>query len=125
MLGDLRALSSQAADHERWLRAIRLFRRRELLRIAARDFYLGAPIAVTTAELATVADAVVTVALERIGADLYGELGDGVAILAFGKLGRTRAQLQLGHRSGDRVRRARVRPAGARPPRSRPGCGRI
>ena len=87
MLGDLRALSSQAADRERWLRSIRLFRRREMLRIAARDFYLGAPIALTTAELATVADAVVTVALERIGADLYGELGDGVAILAFGKLG--------------------------------------
>ena len=114
MLGDLRALSSQAADHERWLRSIRLFRRRELLRIAARDFYLGAPIAVTTAELATVADAVVTVALERAGADLYGELGDGVAILAFGKLGGARAQLQLGHRPGDGVRRARGRPAGAR-----------
>jgi len=87
MLGDLRALSSRAADRARWLRSIRLFRRRELLRIAARDFYLGAPIAVTTAELATVADAVVTVALERIGADLYGQLGGGVAILAFGKLG--------------------------------------
>ncbi len=87
MLGDLRALSSRAADRERWLRSIRLFRRRELLRIAARDFYLGAPIALTTAELATVADAVVTVALERVGADLYGKLGDGVAILAFGKLG--------------------------------------
>lgn len=87
MLGDLRALASEAADNERWLSSIRLFRRRELLRIAARDFYLGAPIAVTTAELATAADAVVTVALERIGADLYGDLGDGVAILAFGKLG--------------------------------------
>ena len=87
MLGDLRALWSEAVDHERWLSSIRLFRRRELLRIAARDFYLGAPIAVTTAELATAADAVVIVALERIGADLYGELGDGVAILAFGKLG--------------------------------------
>ena len=88
MLTDLRALSSAASDRDRWLSSIRLFRRRELLRIAARDFYLGAPIAVTTGELATVAEAVVTAALERIGIDLFGEpLGPGVAILAFGKLG--------------------------------------
>ena len=85
MLADLHALSS---DRDRWLSSIRLFRRRELLRIAARDFYLGAPIAVTTAELATVAEAVVSAALERISLDLFGEpLGRGVAILAFGKLG--------------------------------------
>ena len=88
MLADLRAMSADAADGERWLRAMRLFRRRELLRIAARDFYLGAPIAVTTRELATMADAVVTAALQRAGADLFGhELGHGVVILAFGKLG--------------------------------------
>ncbi len=88
MLADLRALSAQAPDRRRWLRSIRLFRRRELLRIAARDFYLGAPIAVTTGELATVAEAVVTAALERIGVDLFGEpLARGVAVLAFGKLG--------------------------------------
>ena len=88
MLADLHALSSEASDRDRWLSSIRLFRRRELLRIAARDFYLGAPIAVTTGELATVAEAVVTAALERIGIDLFGEpLGPGVAILAFGKLG--------------------------------------
>ena len=88
MLADLRALSAQAPDRPRWLRSIRLFRRRELLRIAARDFYLGAPIAVTTGELATMAEAVVTAALERIGADLFGEPhARGVAVLAFGKLG--------------------------------------
>lgn len=88
MLADLRALSAQAPDRRRWLRSIRLFRRRELLRIAARDFYLGAPIAVTTGELATVAAAVVTAALERIGVGLFGEpLTRGVAVLAFGKLG--------------------------------------
>ena len=88
MLTDLHALSSTAPDRDRWLSSIRLFRRRELLRIAARDFYLGAPIAVTTGELATVAEAVVTAALERISIDLFGKpLGPGVAILAFGKLG--------------------------------------
>lgn len=88
MLADLRALSEQAPDRRRWLRSIRLFRRRELLRIAARDFYLGAPIAVTTGELATAAAAVMTAALERIGVDLFGEpLARGVAVLAFGKLG--------------------------------------
>lgn len=88
MLADLRAASAQAPDRRRWLHSIRLFRRRELLRIAARDFYLGAPIAVTTGELATAAEAVVTAALERIGADLFGApLARGVAVLAFGKLG--------------------------------------
>ncbi|HLH38320.1 MAG TPA: hypothetical protein VKX39_04160 [Bryobacteraceae bacterium] len=66
------------------------FRRRQLLRIVARDILGLATLPEITAELSALADAIVETALERILADLerrYGRPGAAFSVIALGKLG--------------------------------------
>ncbi len=66
------------------------FRRRQLLRIVARDVLGRATLPEITAELSALADAIVETALERILADLerrYGRPGAAFSVIALGKLG--------------------------------------
>jgi len=87
---DLRALSRAAAGAEAWRRAIRRYRRREILRIGARDICFGAPIPQIIRDLSTLAEGMIQVAFERFweesGAGAAG-LSGRMCILAFGKLG--------------------------------------
>jgi glutamate-ammonia-ligase adenylyltransferase len=67
-----------------------MFRRRQLLRIVARDVLGLAPLAEITAELSALADAIVETAYERIFEDLvarYGRPDAGFSVIALGKLG--------------------------------------
>jgi len=92
---ELRVISRGATDHTDWLDAIRRFRRRELLRIGARDMCLNAPTSRVMAELSRLAESIVNVTLQRVWLRL-GEAGvvadayampDRFCVLAFGKLG--------------------------------------
>jgi glutamate-ammonia-ligase adenylyltransferase len=70
--------------------ALRRFRKRELLRIAARDLSLGVPPVETTAELARLADACVHVGLELAAGTLFPEqnlVPAGFAVIGLGRLG--------------------------------------
>jgi glutamate-ammonia-ligase adenylyltransferase len=87
---------SVAADDAGVLRAIRRFRRRELLRIGVNDIIRDRPLEEITADLSRVADAAIAVAWDRAWkttARRFGEprLAAGTvpraAVLAFGKLG--------------------------------------
>jgi len=79
-----------------WRAAVRRSRRRELLRIATRDIWLGAPLPETVAEISAVADALTAATLEQCWLRLANDLAacDGIddparhlCLLAFGKLG--------------------------------------
>lgn len=79
-----------------WRAFVRLARRRELLRIATRDIWLGAPLAETIAEISAVAEALTVASLDQCWRRVKAELAacDGVddparhfCLLAFGKLG--------------------------------------
>lgn len=91
LVRELRAASKANSDRAGWRRAIRLLRRREMLRIGMRDFCLGAGVPETTADLSTLAGAIVSAALERAWVDLGFARHSGAAgrfcVLAFGKLG--------------------------------------
>ena len=73
---ELAALSANAPD-------LRRFRRREILRIAARDICLGTPTQRITEEISDLADAVIGAALCRRGSGST----TGFCVIAFGKLG--------------------------------------
>ncbi len=93
---ELREASFAAATHPEWLDAVRLFRRREILRIGTRDMYLQSPMEQVVAELSDLADVILQEALSRawqeIGTtDLPSDdvrfLQDHFCLLALGKLG--------------------------------------
>jgi len=87
---DLRGFTENL-NHDEWLNAIRRFRCREILRIGARDICLHAPIFEITADLSSLAEAMVRAALEHYwretSADITANMRDDFCILAFGKLG--------------------------------------
>jgi [glutamine synthetase] adenylyltransferase / [glutamine synthetase]-adenylyl-L-tyrosine phosphorylase len=78
---ELGALSADAPGRDAWCNDLRRFRRREILRIAARDICLGTPTQRITEEISDLADAVIGAALSRLGS------GPGFCVIAFGKLG--------------------------------------
>lgn len=85
---------NSSPSHKVWLNRIRRIRRREILRIGTRDMYLGIPVNVVTAELSTLADAIIEMTLEKCWMKLeeekgenLGELKERFCVMALGKLG--------------------------------------
>ena len=78
----VRELDERAAGPPR----LRMLRRRELLRIAIRDYCLQAPVTDVMGELSVVAEAFIDAAVRKLAAR-HPELPPRVCILAFGKLG--------------------------------------
>lgn len=82
------------APEPAWLNGLRIFRRREVLRIGTRDLCLRAPLPEVTRDLGTLAEALVRAALARAwsrwgaAARALGSAGpEEFCVLAFGKLG--------------------------------------
>ncbi len=69
-----------------WRPRLRILRRREILRIAIRDYCLQAPVTDVMRELSVVAEAFIHVAVRDLAAE-RPELRERVCILAYGKLG--------------------------------------
>ncbi len=86
---ELAAISARCADREQWRDALRRYRRREILRIGARDICLGVATQKIMEELSDLANGVIEAALVRLRASARGESGGikGFCIVAFGKLG--------------------------------------
>ena len=96
---DLASEAAAASDNADWLRRLRLWRRRHLLRIATRDYCLAAPLGDVVAELTVVAEAAIAMALDRAAASASATTtalsdpaaraaaADRACIVAFGKLG--------------------------------------
>ena len=83
---------TEGLSHGEWLDAIRRFRCREILRIGTRDLFLHAPIREITADLSSLAEAMVQAALEHFcresGLNIASaDAKNSFCILAFGKLG--------------------------------------
>lgn len=78
----VRELDERAA----WPPRLRMLRRRELLRIAIRDYCLQAPVTDVMGELSVVAEAFIDAAVRKLAAR-HPDLPPRVCILAFGKLG--------------------------------------
>jgi [glutamine synthetase] adenylyltransferase / [glutamine synthetase]-adenylyl-L-tyrosine phosphorylase len=96
LTADLRGTVQAATDDAGVLRAIRRFRRQQLLRIGVNDILRDRPLEEITADLSRVAEAVVVVAWEKAVATIAQRFGDPrtpsgslarAAVLAFGKLG--------------------------------------
>jgi glutamate-ammonia-ligase adenylyltransferase len=89
MYADLKDRVPETANVDDRLRAIRLFRQREILRIGTRDICLGTNIRTITQEISSLAAAILRVDLEALfaacGASRFDT--DRFCILAFGKLG--------------------------------------
>jgi glutamate-ammonia-ligase adenylyltransferase len=79
------ALPEGDAGTEEWRNALRVLRRREILRIGARDICLGAPTQRIMEELSDLADGIIAADLERLRAG--GRVQTGFCVIAFGKLG--------------------------------------
>ncbi len=88
---ELARISEETPDHGAWMDALRRFRRREILRIGARDICLGAPTQRITEELSDLAEGVIKASLARIRRDAMERAGGAplprFCIIAFGKLG--------------------------------------
>ncbi len=93
---ELRAILDNAADHKEWLNGLRVFKKREILRIGTRDICMQVPVQDIVLELSTLAEAVIHVALEKIFSDIAEtknirlnaeDLSDAFCVLALGKLG--------------------------------------
>lgn len=87
---DLRRAIAEEPDRTGRLNAIRLFRKREILRIGTRDICLDGRFGDTVRELSALARAVVQIALEQVLQELPREElrnAGRFCILAFGKLG--------------------------------------
>ena len=83
---ELRGLSAKAVNRDQWRDALRVMRRREILRIGARDICLGTATQRIMEELSDLADAMIAVSLERIRSS-EGRRDAGFCVIAFGKLG--------------------------------------
>ena len=88
---ELRPRARSITSRDEWLKTIRIFRKREMLRIGARDLCLRKPIQEIIAELSHLACALIQMALEAVWADVQDEslvaYDSAFCILAFGKLG--------------------------------------
>ena len=76
----------ELGEHRFWLPRLRILRRREILRIAIRDYCLQAPVTDVMRELSVVAEAFLHVAVRDLTA-ARPEVRERVCILAYGKLG--------------------------------------
>ncbi len=87
--GELDGLSAELRTPEEWRDCLRRFRRREILRIGARDICLGVPTQQIMEEISDLADGVIAAALERIRAEARARdrQVSGFCVIAFGKLG--------------------------------------
>ncbi len=103
LAGDVERLGARAG--------LRRFRRRAMMRVAARDL-AGAPLDDVVAEISAIADACITKALRLTD---HGAL----AVVGLGKLGRPRAELRERRRPAVPARRGRARGAGSRRARGR------
>ncbi len=84
---EIRGLAGNCSGEE-CRRALRLVRKREILRIGARDICLNRPLRDIVRDLSTLAEACVQAALECALASCSGASeGDDICVLAFGKLG--------------------------------------
>jgi glutamate-ammonia-ligase adenylyltransferase len=93
---ELEYVARVCKSHPEWLNRMRRFRRREILRIGTRDLCLGVSTREVMADLSTLADVTVKVALDRVWGRMRaaGEIPDSTVdpegrfcVLAFGKLG--------------------------------------
>ncbi|MFH0878787.1 MAG: glutamate-ammonia-ligase adenylyltransferase [Lentisphaerota bacterium] len=86
---DLQLQSDAHPEHDSWMSALRLFRRREFLRIGARDLCLKMPMLEVTQDLSTLAESLIQSVLERVGREngCLETLRQHFCLLAFGKLG--------------------------------------
>ena len=82
----LREVVRELDERPAWPPRLRTLRRRELLRIAIRDYCLQAPVTDVMGELSVVAEAFIDAAVRKLAAR-HAELPPRVCILAFGKLG--------------------------------------
>lgn len=82
--------------HDTWLRRLRIFRCREMLRIGTRDIWLQCPFTDTVEALSTLADALVSLTLEKVWRDIMAHVTlqspldapeRHFCLMAFGKLG--------------------------------------
>ena len=83
---EMRELSRSSPGLDEWRDCLRRFRRREILRIGARDICLGVPTPRIMEEISDLADGVIAAALERRQDEARGG-GSRFCIVAFGKLG--------------------------------------
>jgi len=91
---ELRASAHTCLGRSEWLNKLRRFRRREILRIGARDIYLKVSPRIVMQELTSLAEALTQVILEECvkrateekGVEERGA-GDNFCIMAFGKMG--------------------------------------
>jgi glutamate-ammonia-ligase adenylyltransferase len=87
---ELSGLSRASSEAEEWKDGLRAFRRKEILRIGARDICLGTRTVLVMEELSSLADCMIEAALGRIR---HAALEEGrspvprFCVLAFGKLG--------------------------------------
>jgi glutamate-ammonia-ligase adenylyltransferase len=88
---EMRELSRSSPGLDEWRDSLRRFRRREILRIGARDICLGVPTPRIMEEISDLADGVIAAALERRQSEARPAGGGSDAfrfcIVAFGKLG--------------------------------------
>jgi glutamate-ammonia-ligase adenylyltransferase len=88
---ELSGISARTTGRDEWRDALRKFRRREILRIAARDIFLATPTQRIMEEISDLADGVISAALARIREEAEsrkpGSRGEGFCVIAFGKLG--------------------------------------
>jgi [glutamine synthetase] adenylyltransferase / [glutamine synthetase]-adenylyl-L-tyrosine phosphorylase len=85
LIKDFFHLSSVKGSQHEWLKDIREYRRREILRIGTRDICLWAPIEEVVIDLSNLADAVLNICMIRLKSESFDP--SGICILAFGKLG--------------------------------------
>jgi glutamate-ammonia-ligase adenylyltransferase len=95
MTGDIEIFTNRGGASSRE-DSLRVFRRREILRIGTRDLCLGVPLEEVTQELSGLAEAVIEIELERVWGEFAGSgigrsmeeaVRAGFCVLAFGKLG--------------------------------------
>jgi glutamate-ammonia-ligase adenylyltransferase len=86
---ELHRLSGSSQDQDEWRGSLRRLRRREILRIGARDICLGVPTARIMEEISDLADGVIAGALEHLQREVRLTTGESPSfcIVAFGKLG--------------------------------------
>ena len=82
----LQDVVAELGDRHRWLPRLRMLRRREILRIAIRDYCLQAPVTDVMRELSVVAEAFIHVAVRDL-VEGRPVLDERVCVLALGKLG--------------------------------------
>ncbi len=82
---DFMELASSADEDEEWMNALRIMKRREILRIGTRDLCLGKPIEEIMFELSELAESCIRLSLGRATGE--EQIHENLCILAFGKLG--------------------------------------